>query len=110
METKLSMVKYRRSEYGVRRTVLPLSVSLNIGYRYFARHLAERHSVGEVRRGAIEEHARFTGVGVSHAHDTDLSVGRSQAGTPITSAWQMEPLVDGIVGELDRAGGRRAVL
>ena len=38
-------------------TVLPLSVSLNIGYRYFARHLAQRTPVGEVRRGAIAEHA-----------------------------------------------------
>ncbi len=52
---------YRWTSIGQRiwgsRTVIPLSVSLNIGYRYFARHLAHRTPAADVRRGAFTEHA-----------------------------------------------------
>lgn len=45
---------YRWSSIGSRlwgsRTVLPLSLSLNIGYRYFARHVAERTPASNLRQ------------------------------------------------------------
>jgi radical SAM superfamily enzyme YgiQ (UPF0313 family) len=37
------------------KTVVPLSLSLNLGYRFFAKHLPERTPVSDVRRGAVEE-------------------------------------------------------
>lgn len=38
------------------RTVVPLSLSLNIGYRFFAKHLPQRTPVADVRREALREH------------------------------------------------------
>ena len=78
------------------RTVLPLSLSLNVGYRYFMRHLAGTNASRRLLSVSIPKSGVAVRMRVTLIYP---SVGR-KPGHEYVRAWQMEPLSMALLASL----------